>query len=205
MMLSHMLIVLAERLARRLDVRLAHYAQPVVEAVIVGSFLLVAADLFETGAPKALLVLVGLQAPDHARVPMRHLAAEELNLLAARPLHGVLEVDVLAEPHLLVKEGGAAVRGQGLALLAQAADDPGGALFSGVVGDRGVFISVRRDAVTVELSVEQSGGRFVRCSRQLELFTPQPPNSTGGAANPPPGRWRSACSGPRGTPPPAGC
>lgn len=63
--------------------------------------------------------------PDDPGLPMWDVLAKGGHLLLAGHLHGVLEVNVVAEAHLLVKQGGLAVQGQLVALGLQAADDTG--------------------------------------------------------------------------------
>lgn len=65
----------------------------------VGSVLLLCLDAQVTADPH-------LQAPDDASIAMWNIMTEHVNLLQAGLLHGVLEVDVLREPHLFTHECG---------------------------------------------------------------------------------------------------
>ncbi len=56
---------------------------------------------------------------------MRDVLAEELNLLKACLLHGVLEVNVLAKANFLTEQHASAWRAQPLTLTLQAPDDTG--------------------------------------------------------------------------------
>ena len=63
-----------------------------------------------------------LISPDHARIAVRHVLAELLDFVVACLLHGVHEVDVFTEPHLLLKHNSPADAVELVAVALQAAD-----------------------------------------------------------------------------------
>ena len=70
------------------------------------------------------MALVQLEAALVARRAVGEPGAQELQLVAAGLLHGVLEVTVLGHAHLRVEQRGAALTAELLPLLLEAAEEP---------------------------------------------------------------------------------
>mmetsp|Transcript_2425 Transcript_2425/g.6175 ORF Transcript_2425/g.6175 Transcript_2425/m.6175 type:complete len:743 (-) Transcript_2425:468-2696(-) len=111
--------------AHLVDVGLARVVQAPVEAVVGGHAVHVAHHLVLALLGHVAVVQVLLQAPDDAGVAVGHVLAKAVHLPGARLLHGVLEVNVLSHAHLVVKQRCSALLGQAVAVVLQAADDPG--------------------------------------------------------------------------------
>lgn len=117
----------ARVLARRVDVLLARLVETEVEPIVLRHAVHAALHLRLALAAHLARAHVAVQAANHARVPLLHLLAQRGQLAGAVLLQRVLEVDVLRQADLQVKEARAALVRQRLTVVLQAADHARGA------------------------------------------------------------------------------
>mmetsp|Transcript_10572 Transcript_10572/g.22000 ORF Transcript_10572/g.22000 Transcript_10572/m.22000 type:complete len:842 (+) Transcript_10572:184-2709(+) len=109
--------------AQLIDLHVTLLVQAVIQAVILCLTDLVTLDLGTALGAHLLVLVVLLKAGDHTSVTVRDVLAEQLDLRLASLLHGVLEVDVLRQAHLLIEEGCTALVRELVAVVLQAAQD----------------------------------------------------------------------------------